>query len=209
MSGGVVSAATPESVGLFAPAAFTYTPTRSSQDSPPPADAAASPEAAEPATPKYGAAGSRWWTIGGAFGTDFSENQSLNVHGAYSYFLVDDVEFSVELAGWYYAQERDDAAAINPALLFRWHFVNTGDWTVYADVGIGLYVATDDVPDGGTSAGFTPRAGLGVTKAIGESGNRLQFGVRWHHASNGHSAGDDDNPGLDQALFYAGFIFPF
>jgi len=175
---------------------------------PPASDTVAVP--AKPARPQFGEARSRWWTVGGGVANSLNSATDLNVRGAYSYFLVKDVEFSAELNGWYFHQNGPDAGGINPAMVFRWHFYNDGDWTIYGDLGVGLLFATDQVPKGGTAFNFTPRIGTGFTRLLDEeSGTRLQVGLRWHHVSNTRLQGADDNPAHDGLMLYAGVQFPF
>lgn len=156
-------------------------------------------------------AGSTWLTIGVGVAPDFSDNTDYNAHLAWSKFLVDDVEFMLELGGWYHDQPDDDAFGFNPNLVFRWHFLKSEDlaWTVYADAGIGVLFATDDVPQGGTNFNLMPRVGAGVTRRITDEGARLILGVRWHHISNARVHGQDENPSRDAPMFYAGVSFPF
>lgn len=164
----------------------------------------------EPGHPKFGTPQSVWVTAGGGLAYDFKDSTDYNIRVAYSVFLVQDVEFSAELNGWYFNQPGDDQLGINPAIVFRWHFVNTGPWTVYTDLGIGILGSTGDVPGGGTSFNFTPRVGVGFTREISEdSGARLQMGLRWHHISNGRIAGDERNPSRDAPMLYAGIQVPF
>ncbi len=159
----------------------------------------------------YGLPGGWWITFGGGYANDFGDEQDLNAHVAFSTFLADELEFSVELAGWYFDQVGTDTGGINPGMVFRWHFwhADNFDWTVYGDVGIGLLFSFDDVPDGGTSFNFTPRAGLGYTTRIDDDGTRLQLGVRYHHVSNARIEGDGRNPSRDSVMVYAGVVFPF
>lgn len=178
-----------------APAMFRWEPSD-------PAEAPAAP-------PEFGAAGSKWWTVGVAGADNFQDAVDLNIHGAYSYFLARDVEAAFEAAAWHFNQPGDNAFGGSGSLVLRWHFVNTGDWTVYADAGIGLLLASDDVPPDGTSFDFLPRAGVGFTRKLTDDGLRLQMGVRWHHISNARITSDEDNPGRDAAMVYAGLIFPF
>ena len=140
---------------------------------------------------------------------DVSEGEDFNLAAAYSYFIVKDVEIDAELGTWYHNQPGDDAASVNLSMVFRWHFVNTGRWTVFADAGIGFLVATEEVPQTGTNFDFTPRVGVGFTHQLGDSNSRLIVGVRWAHFSNARIAGDDDNPSRDDAMVYGGVIFPF
>ncbi len=161
-----------------------------------------------PAAVAYGTAGSKWWSAGAGIANDFSNATDLHVYGAYSYFLDTDVELAAELGGWYYGQG-DDALGLNPNIVFRWHFFNNQKWTVYGDLGIGVLFTTDDVPDGGSSLGFTPRAGFGFTRLLNDSGLRWQTGLRWAHISNARLNGDEDNPSRDSAMLYTGLIWPF
>lgn len=160
----------------------------------------------------YGRSDGRWWlTLGGGTAWDFDEDYDFNLHVAGSTFIADELEFAVELGGWYFLQEGPDTGGVNGSFLFRWHFWHDEafDWTVYGDVGIGLLGAFDDTPVGGTSFNFTPRAGAGFTKLLDEAGTRLQVGVRWHHISNGRIEGDGRNPSRDSIMLYAGVVFPF
>lgn len=165
----------------------------------------------------YGLAGSRWWTVGGAYANDFNSNNDFNVHAAFSQFIADELEFAVEAAGWYFNQAGQDTGGLSGSMVFRWHFLHADDWdwSVFGDAGIGLLGAFDEVPDGGTNFNFLPRAGLGFTKALdpsvsGESrGARLMVGVRYHHISNARIAGDSRNPARDAVMAYAAVVFPF
>lgn len=156
----------------------------------------------------YGDEGTTWLTVGAGWAPDFADENDFNLHVAWSKFLVKDVEFGLEGAAWYFDQSGDDALGLSACMIFRWHFVNTGVWTAYADVGVGAVASTDDVPDGGSSLNFHPRAGIGVTRKLDDSGTRLQVGVRWHHISNARIFGDGDNPARDRAMFHAALIFP-
>ena len=156
-------------------------------------------------------AGSTWLTVGGGGAPNFSDNTDYNAYLAWSKFLADNVEFMLELGGWYHDQPHDSAFGLNPNLVFRWHFLKSEDlaWTVYADAGIGVLFATDDVPQGGTHVNLMPRAGAGITRRITDDGARLILGVRWHHISNARVNGQDENPSRDAPMFYAGVSFPF
>ena len=89
------------------------------------------------ASVRFGQVNSKWWSLGAGVANDLSDSTDLNVYGAFSYFLAEDVEFVGELGGWYYGNE-SDAWAVNPSMVFRWHFFNNQKWTIYGDLGIGL-----------------------------------------------------------------------
>jgi len=164
-------------------------------------------EAPKP-SPRFGEAGHWGWEISGAaaFGDDWTH---LGLAWDAGVFLADSFELTFGAAGWAFLQDEQDEAGINPRFGFRWHFLQRERFTVYAEAGIGLLLSTGDVPEGGESFNFTPRAGIGSTIAVGESGNRLDVGVRWHHISTASTSGSDDNPALDGIEIYLGFIVPF
>lgn len=189
-------------------AAFSTQATLSAQ--PAGGSAPAGAETASPAGPvRFGSSGSSWWTVGGGVASEFKDGADVNIFWSYNYFVVEAVELDAELGGWYFNQSGDDAMGINPAINFRWHFLNREKWSLFADIGIGVLAATDEVPDGGSSFDFTPRAGMGFTREISENGTRLLAGVRWQHFSNARIFGDDENPGRDEVMLYAGIVFPF
>jgi hypothetical protein len=163
-----------------------------------------------PPPPAFGAASSKWWTVGGGVASNFADATDVDLRFAYSHFLVKDVEFGAEMNLWYFHQDGPDAAGFNPAMVFRWHFYDDGKWTLFGDVGIGLLLASDDVPVGGTAFDFTPRVGVGFTRELDpETRTRLQVGLRWHHISNARLSGAADNPSRDGVMLYAALQFPF
>jgi hypothetical protein len=157
----------------------------------------------------YGREGSEWILFGTGAAYDLDNNTDINLNIGYSRFLVDDVEWLLELAAWYHNQEGDDALSLNPAMEFRWHFYNDGDTSVFVNAGIGVLGATDNVPEMGTGFDFTPRAGIGLTHRISNDGTRLIAGVRWHHISNARVNGEAENPSRDAPMLYLQYAVPF
>lgn len=164
---------------------------------------------AKVATPVFGAPDSEWLTLSTGIAKDFDESTDFNLSVSWSRFIVQDVEFGVEAAAWYFDQENDPALGLNGTPFLRWHFVAHETWSLFTDAGIGLCVTTDDVPEGGTSFTFTPRAGFGATIRLAEDDTRLEVGIRWQHFSNARITGDEANPGRDEPMLYVGVIFPF
>lgn len=162
----------------------------------------------ESARVSFGKPGTMWWTVGGGVSNNLNRATDVNARVNLSYFIAQDVELAGEFGLWYYGSE-SDAIGFNPASYIRWHFLNTGKMTVFADVGIGVVLTTDDVPTDGTSFNFTPRAGGGITHQLGDSDTRIELGVRWAHISNARNSGDNDNPSRDSVMVYGGVIFPF
>ncbi|MBL8746253.1 MAG: acyloxyacyl hydrolase [Phycisphaerae bacterium] len=181
------------------------------QSAPGPASLMLNEEAADEASAAaipFGDAGSRYWTVltGAAFVHDSTD---ANVYAGMGFFLTDRFEFNFGLGGWWFWQEGEDTGGVNPAIGFRYHFMPHEAFNVYLDAGIGLLFSGDDVPENGESVNFTPRAGVGTLWRLGESGARLDVGVRWHHISTASTSGSDDNPSRDSAMVYAGVVFPF
>ncbi len=166
----------------------------------------------KPVGVKFGDAESMWFTLGGGAANN-GQDTDFNIFGSLGYFIAQDVEFFGELGAWQYNQPGKDATGLNLSMVIRWHFLDTGKWTMYGDIGIGVMVSTDPVPvrDGavGTDFNFTPRLGGGVTRQISDDGTRLELGLRWAHVSNGRISGNDNNPGRDSLMLYGGIIFPF
>lgn len=158
---------------------------------------------------RFGREGTRWLTVGTGAATNFDDAIDSNLHVAYSLFLIDRVEWAVELGGWHFNQTGNNALGLNLSTVFRWHFYCTEDWSVYADTGIGVLVVTDNVPQDGTGFDLTPRAGVGFTRRLTDGGVRLQAGLRWHHISNARVTGETRNPSRDGVMLYVGVVFPF
>jgi len=165
-----------------------------------------------PSRLEFGQTGSRWISVGGGAASN-GEFMDLNLYGRYEYFIAKDVELIGELGIWNYEQDGKDATGFNPALVIRYHFIHTDKWTFFLDGGIGFLFSTDPVNrvdgDEGSSFNFTPRVGGGLTRELGEEGVRLEVGLRWAHVSNARISGNNDNPGRDSLMLYAGLIFPF
>jgi lipid A 3-O-deacylase len=161
----------------------------------------------------FGTPGAEYWSLAIGAANDFEDATDLNIRGAYSVFLIRDVEFSLELNAWYFDQPGNDAFGINPAFDFKWHFYNGeaegNPWSFFADLGIGLLVASDEVPDGGTAFDFMPKLGVGLTRKLDDAGTRLEAGIQWHHISNARITGDEKNPGRDAPFVYVGVMWPF
>lgn len=176
-----------------------------------PATSAKAGQAAAPSRPQFGLKGSRWLTFTAGVAHNLSKDTDYNVAGAWSTFLAQDLEFVLELGGWYFAQAGKDTGGINGSMVLRYHLLHdeARDWTVFADAGIGLLGAFDRVPATGTEFNFTPRVGGGATFRIDDDGTRLIVGARWHHISNARIQGDSRNPSRDSIMVYAGVVVPF
>ena len=160
----------------------------------------------------FGAAGTSYLGLTTGVGFALEEDDDStdpNLALTYHHFLVDDFEVIGEIGAWYFAQDGGDAGGLNPGFTLRWHFLNRDRWSLYADAGIGLLFATDDVPRGGSSFGFMPRAGVGASVDLNDEGLRGYLGVRWHHISNARITGDDRNPDRDGVMIYGGVMFPW
>jgi hypothetical protein len=169
------------------------------------------PQPDQPAKSRaFGSPDSGWWmSLGGGVAFDLNEDADLNIRVGLSTFVAQGVQIGGELGLFYFNLKGGDATGLNPALLIRWHFLESENWTLFLDGGIGVLFSTDDVPEGGTSFNFTPRLGVGFTRRLTDAGLRLEGGVRWHHVSNARITGDSNNPSRDLPMFHLGVVFPF
>jgi hypothetical protein len=179
-------------------------------------DATDAPSLKSAGTAGFGDSGSTWWSVGGGAAFGFGDVDGKG-YVAITHFVAQDLELTGEIGGWYLSTHADNSSSSDDdestgggslSGIIRYHFVNTGAWTVYIDGGIGVIFSGEDVPEGGSSVNFLPRVGAGFTARLTDA-TRLQVGAHWHHVSNGDFNGDDDNPGRDGVLVYAGLIFAF
>lgn len=157
---------------------------------------------------RFGAEGTRRWTVfgGGGLQPSDDDNRFLIASVGHSWFLADDISLDVELHGMFHDQKRKDAWSVSTNLIFRWHYYTRPTWSLYFEGGAGLFVSTNEVPYSGTNFNFTPQLGGGVTFDIGGA-QRMVVGVRWHHISNASLY--SENPGRDNVMVYAGVTWGF
>lgn len=170
------------------------------------------PDAAQPDPRKpFGAPGNSLITVGGGVAYSSNSNSTstdTNGYLAWNYFLIKDVEFSLEAGVYYFNQTGPNQWGGNGTIAFRWHFVNKQTWSLFLEAGVGLLGASGEVPTGGTSFDFMPRAGGGMTYELSPGGPRIQAGVRWYHISNARINGDSNNPSRDGVMGFVGLMFP-
>jgi hypothetical protein len=142
--------------------------------------------------------------VGQELGED--ENEFLQIGVGYSWFVARDFSADFEAHLMHFDQVGEDAWGANVNFLLRWHFIHCRNWSLYLDGGAGLLFTTDDVPERGSSANFTPLAGAGLSLDLGGDA-RLLTGARWHHISNART--DAANPARDSVQLYAGISVPF
>lgn len=157
----------------------------------------------------FGDADTQHMTFGTMVAPNFMGQVDVSLFGQYTYFLVDDLEVGVEAALWGFFQD-NNTVGVSSSLVIRYHFYQAERWSAFAEAGMGLMVAGDDVPDDGTSVNLMPRFGAGVTWQISEeSPTRLITGLRWHHISNARTISETDNPARDAPGLYVGMIYEF
>lgn len=150
------------------------------------------------------------WT---RFAADEGPMYGMNI--GVGYFFVDDLSINLEAVGAFgTVHGNNNVNSDSPteggglSLLFRWHMIQCGDLGFFADAGAGMLLTGLSYPADGTHFNFTPQVGLGVTYRIDQDLN-LILGGRWHHISNANLHGEDNNPGSDGAMVYAGLMLSF
>ena len=130
----------------------------------------------------------------------------LSANVGVGYHIIDNLSLNAEAAGYGVIQEGEDTGAAELRLIMRHHLIVRDRWTIYADVGEGVFEAADQVPDGGTRLNFIFRAGVGGTYQLRE-GLYLMGGVRYFHLSNAQIEGSDRNPSINGVEGYVGLMF--
>jgi len=168
-------------------------------------DGGAGAPTSSPTRKRFGEAGALRLNLLGSYADNFHDAEQFGGGVGMSYFIVDDFSIDLELLGWGFSQRGSDAAGGNLNLLFRWHFLRRGPFTLYGDAGAGILITTDDVPYDGSPFNFTPQAGVGASWEFGDDVHLL-VGLRWHHISNARIY--SDNPARDSLQIYAGISLP-
>lgn len=157
--------------------------------------------------PTYGDRGARRWSIGGMVATDFQRERIIAVRGGLEWFPIDAFSLGLDAdLGWVGQDAGDDAGFLGVSVMLRWHFLRKESWTLYADLGIGLFYATAPVPPDGSRLDFTPQAGIGCSIAMGGQ-TRLLVGIGWYHLSNARTT--DTNFGIDALAVTTRISLPF
>ncbi len=161
----------------------------------------------------YGMPGQWWIGLGGGLGPgqtdgEFALDGRLTL--TTSLFIAEDFEFLMDWSLWGFSQPGSDTIGASWSFLFRLHFPLNDErrTTLFLDGGVGLLVAADEVPDGGTNLDFLPQLGVGASHQLGDGPARIVGGVRWHHISNARIDGEDNNPSRDGVMFYLSYTFP-
>lgn len=156
----------------------------------------------------WGEVGGQWLTFGAGVASDLSDAEDAYGFAQWSTFLDHRVEWAVQLGGWALETDDERAPGVSLATFFKWHFLERDRLTLFGEIGIGILLAGEQVPDGGTNVNFLPTVGGGATYRLSDSGMRLVTGLRWHHISNARIVGDDSNPARDGLMLYAGIAIP-
>ncbi len=156
--------------------------------------------------PVFGVKDSWRWNLWAGYSDNMDDAHQGHLGGGVSWFPIDNLSLDFDLFVLGINQPDDDAVAGNLNIMFRWHFLAEQTWSLYAEIGAGLFLASDDVPSAGSSFNFTPQLGGGASFQV-MPGVRLLTGLRWFHISNARIY--DENPGRDTVMVYAGLSFPF
>jgi len=135
----------------------------------------------------------------------------FTAHIGGGYHFKDDLSINLELIAGNINFDKGfggSSTVVGLDLLLRYHFFRYGDWTFYADGGVGLQQSSRPFPLAGTHFNFRPQAGMGFTLKLNERA-RFMAGARWLHVSNANKDGSTRNPGYDGAMVYSGLLFTF
>jgi lipid A 3-O-deacylase len=154
--------------------------------------------------------GYKTWYLQGAAATTLDNQEPDPRRFAFvgvgiSEFLFNRHSINLEFNTIYFAQPGENAVGFNLALLGRWHWLKTDNWSTYIDGGAGVMGTTNDVPRQAAGFNFTPQVGGGFSIKLNEK-QTLLFGLRWHHISHADTFGK--NPGRDSLMGYIRLDMP-
>jgi hypothetical protein len=114
---------------------------------------------------------------------------------------------SLEVVGepFYLAVFQDKTAHVGGfSALVKYNIWTGTRFVPFVEGGGGVSYASDDVPPKSSHFNFTAQVGAGLHYVVGER-STIDFRGIFHHLSNANTA--DDNPGLNNALFFVGMTF--
>jgi hypothetical protein len=162
---------------------------------------------AEEIPPEFGDAGSVRVQVGATGAYDFDDVTMALARTSVSLFIIKGLSLDLEADFGYLGQsEGEDGVGVGFTMLTRWHFLRRETWSLYGEVGIGLFFSSVDVPVGGGQINFNPQAGGGVSFEVARD-VRMMLGMRWTHLSNARTLAS--NPGVDALGIYAMVSFGF
>lgn len=145
------------------------------------------------------------------FGYGFGDDKERALEARYSlgYYLFDWVSLHAELtARHFHIPDGETAVGIALSPIIRLHPLARPWGSVFVDGGVGAMLATERVPENGTSFNFQPQVGAGASLRISEDA-RLVTGVRWVHTSNAGVFGPGRNAGMEMLVPYLDFAWEF
>ena len=162
----------------------------------------------DPDAPSYFSKGTWTLELAGGYVKDWDRGKSSIALGdvGLGYYIDNTLSLRVEVVGYSFNQEPDDAwgGAVN--FLGRHHVLNRGDVSFFIDGGVGVVETSRRVPDGGTHLNFTPQVGMGMTWRLREK-LHLIGGVRYFHLSNARIEGHDRNPQINGVEAHVGLMW--
>ena len=87
-------------------------------------------------------------------------------------------------------------------LLFKWNFTASQRWTPYFEVGAGMLLTADDVPEKTYPLNFTPQAAFGMHIPTARK-QAFTIAVKYMHISNASLS--DPNPGINSMQVFVGY----
>lgn len=157
--------------------------------------------------PDFGAQGTVRFQVGGSASSNFNDVSLLQARTSVSWFIVDGVSVDFEADfGAVIQPDTQNGVGGGASFMFRWHMLRKDTWSLYGELGAGMFWSSVDVPEGGGQVKFQPQVGLGVSFEVAED-VRMMLGARWTHLSNARTT--STNPGFDGLGICAMLSFGF
>lgn len=148
-------------------------------------------------------------------GTQEFDSNMTGIRAGYGQYFRDNLGFWLELNAmrFEYAGEHKDRGSVTGigiTPILRWHPIQYGAFSAFADIGLGVALTESRYPifgddERGTYLNTTPQLALGATWQIDEN-YFIKAGWRYYHLSNGDIYGEERNPGHDSDGYFLGGI---
>ena len=125
------------------------------------------------------------------------------------WYLYDNLSLNVEVGGYHVTQDGPDADAASLGIIARHSLLSFGDrLSLFADVGISGFYASEQVPQGGTNFNYCFRTGPGVMFKLRDN-VYLMGGAHYFHISNASLESPQHNPSINGVEGWVGVMFTF
>ena len=118
-------------------------------------------------------------------------------------FLRGRLEYTVEVIPAFFVFQNSTVYGFDVTpILLKWNFSSNRRWIPYFELGAGMLLTTEDVPEKTFPFNFTPQAGFGI-HLLTNTKQAFTASLKYMHISNGGL--DSPNPGINSIQVLIGY----